>query len=296
MPDASFHAKPWNERTGTLVIGRVSHNPQKHYKRLKLIVDFVANRLQDFGIVQGDVLLAKDNQQLIQFLQEGKVDWVTETSFSALFFEEETGAEIVLRRWKKGVPNYRSLFFVRKDSGIASLEDLKGKKIAFSDPGSTTSFLFPSAILKSRGLELVQLGSLDEQPARDKAGYIFTGGDELNVSTWVYKGLADAGAFSDQDWQSRSDTPEVIKKDLRVIYRSEKIPRALELFRKEMPQKIKAKIKEILLNAHNDPQAKTALQAYRQTLKFEEIDDTANKQLGEVRRLYKLMRKELNQN
>ncbi len=122
-------------RQSTLVIGRVSNNPKKHFKRLKPMVDYVVSHLKDLGITRGSVLMAKNNRQLIQYLKEGKLDWVTETVFSALIFSEETGAEIIARRWRKGVPEYFSVFFTRKDSGIASLGDLKGKTIVFEDPG-----------------------------------------------------------------------------------------------------------------------------------------------------------------
>ncbi len=288
-----FPAKPWAERTDTLVIGRVSHNPQKHYKRLKPIVDYVASKLEDEGIVRGDVLLAKDDQQMIRFLRAGKVDWVTETPFSALLFEEEADAEIVLRRQKKGVRSYHSLFFVRNDSGINSLEELRGKKIAFNDAGSTTSFYLPAAILKRRGIGLVHLASRNEGVSENQLGYIFTGGDDLNVSTWVYKGFVDAGAFSNLDWESPTDTPAIMKKKFKVIYQTQRIPRALELFRKELPQNIKDRVKEILLHAHKDPDAVNVLKAYRKTRMFSAVDRELQEELAEVKKLYQLVRQEL---
>lgn len=290
---SSLHGKPWQERKDTLVIGRVSGNPQKHYKRLKPIVDYVVRRLQGTGIVAGDILLARNNQQMIQFLKEGKVDWMSETLFSAVLFHEEAGAEIVLRRQKGGVQSYCSLIFVREDSGLNSLEDLRGRRIAFNDAGSTTSFLLPVAILKSQGIGLVPLASRNDSIPKNQLGYIFTGGDELNVSTWVYKGFVDAGAVSNLDWESPRDTPEVLKKKLKVIYQTQMVPRALELFRSGLPQKVKEKVKEILLNAHKDLEGQNALKAYSKTRMFDEIDRTLENELSEIRKLYPLLHLEL---
>ena len=55
-----------DSRQKTLVIGRVSDKPTKHYKRLKPMVDYATSYMKDLGIEKGSVLMAKDNQQLIQ--------------------------------------------------------------------------------------------------------------------------------------------------------------------------------------------------------------------------------------
>jgi phosphonate transport system substrate-binding protein len=105
--------------------------------------------MRDLGIKQTQVLFAKDNTQMISYLREGKVDWVTETLFSAVFYREKARAEILLRKWRKGASEYYTVFFTQKGSGIDSLEDLKGKMIAFEDPGVTTAFYVPASVLIS---------------------------------------------------------------------------------------------------------------------------------------------------
>ncbi len=279
-------------RERTLVIGRVSDNPKKHYKRLKPMVDYVASHLKDLGIMQGAVLMFKNNQELIQAVNEGRIDWVTETPFSAIIFSEATGAEIMLRKWKKGVPDYYSVFITRKDSDIDSLCDLKGKTIAFEDSGSTTAYFVPAAALKKEGLQLQKLSSPREEPPADKVGYAFAGG-ELSITTWVHKEITDAGAYSNLDWESSKDTPDVFRKDLKIIYQSKPLPRAVELIRKDLDPKIKKRIKNILLRAHEDPEAKKALKLYDKTKKFDEFKGEAKEGLEEARRILEYIREEL---
>ena len=127
----------------TLVIGKVSHNPKKHYRHLKPIAEYVAERMADLGIRRVKVLMARDNRQMLKYLRQGRVDWVTETVMSAAVFKREAGAEILLRKWKKDASEYYSIFFVRKDSGIEGLDDLAGRTIALEDPGSTSAFFVP---------------------------------------------------------------------------------------------------------------------------------------------------------
>ncbi len=267
-----------------ITIGRVSDKPHKHYKELRPIVDYMASKMGDIGIEKGEVVIFKDNDELIQALKEGKVDWVSESPFSAIIYEEEAGAEIIARRWKKMVPDYYCVFFTRKDSGIDSLVDLKGKKVAFEDPGSTTAYFVPKATLKKEGLQLVELATAKEKPPADKVGYAFAGG-ELNISTWVVKGLSDAGAFSNLDWEDPGNTPEPFKKDLKIIYKTKSFPRAVELVRGDLDPKIKERIKKVLFKAHKDQQAKDPLAAYDKTSKFDAIKGKVKEGLDEVRRI-----------
>lgn len=69
------------ERERTLVIGKVSPNPKKHYLYLKPIADYVAGHMQDLGIDRVKVLMAKNNRQMRNYLKRRKIDWVTETVF-----------------------------------------------------------------------------------------------------------------------------------------------------------------------------------------------------------------------
>ena len=281
-----------NAGAGTLVIGRVSDNPRKHYKTLKPILDYVVSHLKDLGITKGSVVLAKNKEEMIKLLKEGKVDWVTKGAFQAILYSREAGAEIILRRWRKGVPTYYTVIFTRKDSGINSLNDLKGKKIAFEDPGSTSAYFVPVAVLRRAGLELVELSSPREKSPADKVGYAFAGG-ELNISTWVYKGLTDAGAYHNQNWEDPKDNPDAMKKDLEIVYRSKPLPRMIEVVRGDLDPRIKRRIKEVLLKAHEDPAAQEALKSYAKTAKFDEFKGEAKKGLEEARRMLEYIGKEI---
>ncbi|MDP4529233.1 phosphate/phosphite/phosphonate ABC transporter substrate-binding protein [Alkalimonas delamerensis] len=50
--------------------------------------------------------------------------------------------------------NYGTAFVVHEDSGIYSLQDLKGKRVALKDPGSTTGHIVPSKMLHEAGLNI----------------------------------------------------------------------------------------------------------------------------------------------
>jgi phosphonate transport system substrate-binding protein len=278
-----------NVNASTLTIGRVSNDPEKTHHQLKPILDYVVDKLHDVGVVDGAILIAKDQNEMIGYLKQGKVDWVQKGVFDALVYQKDAGAEIVLRSWREQVPSYYSIIFSRKDSSVGSLKDLVGKKIAFQDNGSTSAFFVPSAVLRKAGYELVALSSPREKVPAGKIGYVFAG-KELSITTWVHRALADAGAYHNQNWDKPTDNPEGMKKDLRIIYQGKPMPRMIEIFSKDFDPKVKTKLKQILLHAHEDPAAKDALKAYGpDTAKFDEFKGKTKDELTEAMSLAKYM-------
>lgn len=271
-----------------LVIGRVYENPSKGYKEVKPISDYAAGRMKDLGITESSVVIAKDRDEMIKLLNEGKVDWTTDSVISALLYTQKTGAEILLRRWAGGVPTYYSVMFAKNDGRINHLKDLQGKKIAFQNPGSTSSYYIPVATLRKAGLDLTEVSSPRAKPPGNKVGYAFAG-DELSITTWVHRGLADAGAYHNQNWESAETNPDTMKKDLKIFFQSRPFPRMVEVVRKDLDPKVKARLKEILLNAHQDPAAQEAMKSYRDTAKFDEFKGEAKDELEEARELLKYL-------
>jgi phosphate/phosphite/phosphonate ABC transporter binding protein len=279
-----------NANASTLTIGRVSNDPEKTHKQLKPILDYVVDKLRDVGVVDGAIRIAKDQNEMVGYLKQGKVDWVQKGVFDALVYQKDAGVEIALRSWREQVPNYYSIIFSRKDSSVGSLKDLVGKKIAFQDKDSTSAFFVPSAVLRKAGFELVELSSPRETVPHGKIGYVFAG-KELSITTWVHRGLADAGAYHNQNWQKPADNPEGMKKDLRIIYQGRPMPRMIEMFAKVLDPKVKTKLKQVLLHAHEDPAAADALKAYGpDTTKFDEFNGKTKDELTEAMSLAKFMK------
>ena len=238
--------------------------------------------MTDLGIREGRVLMARDAQQMVSYLRQGKVDWITETSGAALGFEERAGAQIFLRSRRGGLFDYRSVFFARRDSGVATLADLSGRALGLQHPMSTSAYLVPAAILLEQHLPLAIQASPLERPPAAFVGYVFAR-SESNLVTWVHKGLVDAAAFSNQDWDELQANEPAVAADLMVFHESREFPRALELVRVGLDPAIKQRLREVLLAAHEDPAASAALAAYSRTERFDEVDAATWTALAELR-------------
>ena len=275
------------ERARALVVGVVTSDPKKQLPKLQAMADYLAARLGDRGIERGAIVAAANNEEMIRLLRTGAVDLFSATAFSAIQFAAEAGAEILLREWKKGVAEYHTVFIARRDSGIASLADLRGRKIGFEDPNSTTGFLLPLAMLRLEGLTAVEIPP-NGHPASGTIGYAFAD-EEVNIAVWVARGIVDAGAISDQDWEDVQRTPDPIKQDLVIFHASEPLFRSSILARGGLDQGLKAGLKDILAAMHTDAAGQEALKAYYGVAKYDELAGLGRRGLDMVRRLYPLV-------
>ena len=265
-----------------LVLGRISDDPKAHYEQLKPLLDYVVPRMRDVGITEGRILMARDTQQMTSYLRRGRVDWVTETSGTGMQLQRRAGAKPLLLTERGGVNRYHSVFFARKDSGINSLADMQGRSIAFQGTGSTSAYIVPAAALLDQGLQLEILLSPMDRPTPDSVGYVFAR-SELNIAAWVHKRLVDAGVFSSQDWGDVRRMPPAFRQDMKIIHETPDYPRALEMVRGNLDPRVEARLREVLLEAANDPAAREAMNLFFRTTRFLPVDPDAQRGLDRVR-------------
>ncbi len=271
-----------DDAPNVLVLGRISDDPKAHYQQLQPLLDYVVARMGDVGITEGRILMARDAQQMQSYLRRGRVDWVTETASGATLLEARAGAKPLLLTQRDGVDHYRTLYVARRDSGIASLEDLPGRSIAFQNRQSTSAYFVPAGELLARGLSLEILLSPTDRPVAGSVGYLFAR-SELNMTSWLHKRLVDVGVMSNLDWDSERRTPPAFKRDFVVFHESPPFPRALELVRGDLDPRVAARLRAVLLDARNDPAARAALQQFFRTTAFLPIDAVVARELDTLR-------------
>ena len=263
----------------TIVLGRVSNNPRKHYAALDALGRYLVENLDD--IQRHETLLARDNDEMIGFLRSGKVDLVSESAFSAVLYEQAAGAKILLRQWKDGRASYRALFFTQEDSGIRQIEDLAGHLIAFEDSGSTSGYFVPRATIEDHGLTL----KFVDQPRKAvDVGYLFAD-SEVNVVGWVARDKVDVGVMSDINWNDASRAPPGLKKDLRVFHTTPDIVRSVMVAGPGVDEERLGNIIDLLLGMHENDAGQEALEKFYRTTQFDRLVDEAKASVDHVRSL-----------
>lgn len=166
---------------------------------------------------------------------------------------KQYGVEARLTVIRYGSATYQSQFLARADGKIKTLKDLQGKKVAFVDPASTSGYLLPLKTLKDRKIE-----------PKDT---VFAMKHD-SVVTMIYQGQVDAGAtyysppqngqLEDARRLVKTQYPDVEQK-VKIIELSEPIPNDPIVFRKDMPEEMKEKIIDTLLQFAATPDGQKSL-------------------------------------
>ena len=138
---------------------------------------------------------------------------------------------------KSGRTYYHSQIITRVDSGIKTIADLKGRTFAFVDPSSTSGHLFPKAGLIKMGID----------PDTYFGRVLFTGSHDANALAVANKRV-DAATIADRILDTAVSKGMVKAEEIHVVWRSDPIPESPTVWRKNLPDDLKQKIKTAFLN------------------------------------------------
>jgi phosphonate transport system substrate-binding protein len=98
------------------------------------------------------VTVASDYAAVIEALRNRSADLAFVHPAGYVLASREARATIVAKNQWHGKTSFTSRVYVRRDSGLKTLEDLRGKTIAFVDPASSSGYVYPMVMLIQRGL------------------------------------------------------------------------------------------------------------------------------------------------
>lgn len=282
------------EQTGTLNtirIGTVDVDAVKQIIKFQPTANYIAAKLSNQTTqYKGEVIIPRTVNDMIRLLKEQRIDLYFESPFTIALVDKESGAEPFLLRWKEGVAQYHSVFIVKNNSPIKTLNDFVGKTIAFEAPESTSGYLLPKAYLVQKGFKLVGESTESYLAERDSVingkglnadsinnssnydnntiRYVFAREDQ-NIPLWVIEGKADIGVVSNIDLEQQ--TYKSIESKLRIVDRTIDVPRHVISYRSGMEPALVQKIKNILLNMDKDSEGVKILRNFENSTKYEEI-------------------------
>ncbi|MGH7855311.1 MAG: phosphate/phosphite/phosphonate ABC transporter substrate-binding protein [Candidatus Binatia bacterium] len=251
---------------GSFKIGSISTSAVVETRKFWPLASYLARQLQAERIDQGKVVVAESIPAMSSFLQTQQVDLYIDSFFPALAVSRLSGSKLLLRRWKMGKGEYHSVIFTRKDSGIARLEDLKGKVIAFESPFASSGYFFPKIILLEKGLRLALKRQGTDPVKSDEVGYIFSYSDSQTIFA-VMNGVVAAGATDDQKYLTLAKNLD----SFRIIHETVSFSRQIVSHRADLPARLVTRVKEVLLNMPQTEEGRRVLQEFESTTKFEEI-------------------------
>jgi len=206
-----------------------SEDPRVIMNDNKVLLDELQKSMQ----MEIKPFVATDYNGVIEALRSKRLDIALLGPFSYVLATTVADVEAfaLLETQRQGA-TYRSVIIARKDHGIHNLKDLSGKTFAFVDPGSTSGFLFPKAGLIKAGYD----------PNKYFSRVIFSGGHDASAIA-VQNGKVDAAAVADALLETAYNRGMLKEDEVAVIWTSEAIPGAPIVYRRDLPEELKAKIR-----------------------------------------------------
>lgn len=248
-----------------LVLGDISDDPGEVIEGTQPLADYLATALADYGYTRGEVRVAASADEMTELLKNGEVDFYFDSVYPATLIADASGATPVLRRWRFGVGEYHTVFFVRADSEIESLEDLVGQIISFDAPFSTSGFAVPAYYLTEAGYTMQGLAGYDSSPDPDKIGFVFSY-DDPNTLQWVLDGLVAAGATDNGSFGFYAgDNAD----QYRIIGETEAVPRQVMVARAGLDQAVIDLVSATLIEMENSDEGLAVLETFGNTDRFD---------------------------
>ncbi|MEO5334810.1 MAG: phosphate/phosphite/phosphonate ABC transporter substrate-binding protein, partial [Magnetococcus sp. YQC-5] len=262
----------------SLIMGSISNEPAVETRLFAPVARYLAKQLASQEITNGDVVVAANIKEMVEYLKNRQVDFYLESPMSSIVINHLAGSKMTLRRWKKGHAEYRSVIFVKQQSPIQNLAQLAGKRIGFKDPYSSSGYILPRIAMKQAGLQLMQLPDARAKVPEDKTGYVFNNDDE-NTIVWVLHGRIDAGAMGSTmlDDYAKGDLNK-----LRIIHETFSIPRHVVNLRKDFPDHLEQPLLKAFLEMDQNPEGKAILEAFEKTKRFDHLPNETHEQLQQI--------------
>jgi phosphonate transport system substrate-binding protein len=194
------------------------------------------------------IVIPKDFDSFKTAVKAGELDMGFCNSIVYVELRKEVQIEpLALSAEQKGGTRFRGIILARKDSGIKTVQDLKGKRLVFVDRGSAGGYVFQMMLLKNAGMDI----------HKDFVLLPFAKKHD-NVIMAVFNRVADAGGIREDDLEKMKGKVDLSQ--IRIIAYTEYFPNWPLFAAPSLNKDLTAKVKAALLKLKpKKPQTTTIL-------------------------------------
>lgn len=231
----------------TVAVGAMV-SPKATLGRYRQLLDYVSRHMgRNVSLVQ-----KKTYGQISRLFEQGGVDLAFVCTGSYVLHRKHTGWELLAAPQIMGQTTYQSYLIVSKNAPFESLDDLRHKIFAFTDPHSNTGRFVPTAWVIERGFTPEQFFS--------QIVYTYSHDDSILA---VAKGLVDGAAVDSLVWEYEHVRDPTWTSKTKILRRSEPFVIPPVVVSPRLSAQDKAALRSLFLSMHEDAKGRNILQALR---------------------------------
>ena len=192
--------------------------------------------------LQFDIKVGQSYNAVVEAMCAGAADIAFVGPVTYIQANQRHCAELLAVAVEHGQSIYYAGVFAKAAGPIRTLKDLKGRRVAFGDVNSTSSFVFPVTMIMDAGLD----------PVRDLAAIRLTGSHANSLAALV-QGQVDASALSFDSFDKAIAQGAVDPRTIRVVARSIAIPQPPIVMNTRLPPALKAQLKAAFATVDKAP-------------------------------------------
>jgi phosphonate transport system substrate-binding protein len=210
-------------------------NASELIKRNQPLKDYLEKQLGK----QIELIVTTEYSSMIEAMRFGRIDIAYFGPLSYVLAKSRADIEPFAAMVENGKPTYRSVVIANVNSGINALTDIRGKKMVYGDPASTSSHLIPKSMLEDVGL-------VHERDYQQN----FVGAHDA-VAANVANGNADAGGLSEIIWNRLIEGKLIDVSKIKVLGYSKDYPQYPWTMRSDLNYDLKGNIRNAFLTLHD---------------------------------------------
>ncbi len=234
--------KPSASTEKLVVALKPDKNPDQMRQEREALSKFLSERLNR----QVEVIIPLSAAVINEGFANGTIDigYLSATDL----INSKDGAELLLAGEIDGKTNYQSYWLALKDKPYDSIEDLRGKPIAFASKTSTSGFIVPLWDLRKKNL-ISESGNPEEFFG---AGNVFYGTGYVSAVERVLNNQAEAAAVSFYVLDENKHLSEEKRGKLKKISEQGPVPTHVIAARKSLAAGEKTELKRAILAMNDD--------------------------------------------
>jgi phosphonate transport system substrate-binding protein len=175
-----------------------------------------------------ELRVVSDYEGALRDIGRGVTQFCFMAPITYIMANRKYGVEAVVKTLMEGKSTYRSVIIAKNNSRISSVKDIKGRKFAFGNPHSVSSYVAPRIMLLDVGIDL-----------KDLLHYEYVG-DYEDVVEAVVNGNFDAGGVTESIAYKFKD------EGIKFIKFSEDLPGVIICAGKTVPKDVRDSLSSAL--------------------------------------------------